>query len=493
MSARRALLGGAAGVALALAMPPFGASAVGLATFALLALALDGATAREAALAAWCAGFAAFALTGTWFIPVVPRFTGAPAPLGVVAWAASCAWMALAFALGGYLTARTRPALGPALAASLSFWSALRYGPRLFPYPLALPLVDLPALPQSADLVGVEGLGAALLGSSVGALNALRRKEIRAMLLALAAPVALAGYGAARSPSVARDRAALPTLEVALVQPVVGAALRWDDALRPRIHEHLQAVTRLGAEGAGLTVWHEGAFPYELPFAQGVDGARAPEVLPGWGAPLLFGAMARAEDPEDPRRYNAAFVRTPQGALRAPVAKRRLLPFGEYVPLAVFSPALHRAVTEGGGISPGPDPQRIAVGDKVIGVLNCFEDTLPEAGAELAGADLLVNLTNDAWFDGANNDQHVLAARWRAIELRRDLVRASNAGRSAHIDALGAVRSVAPQGVVDVLRARARVGGAAVVAPRVIVWGPRVALAAVVAAWWVARRREQRR
>jgi apolipoprotein N-acyltransferase len=174
------------------------------------------------------------------------------------------------------------------------------------------------------------------------------------------------------------------------------------------------------------------------------------------------------------------------------VAKRRLLPFGEYLPAIALAPALHAELTGGEGISPGPAPQRIALGRRVIGVLNCFEDTLPEAGAELAGSDLLVNLTNDAWFDGANNDQHVLASRWRAVELRRDLVRASNAGRSAHVDALGAVQAVAPQGAVTVLRARPRVSiDVHALAPWVIVWGPRAALAALVVAWSIAARRER--
>lgn len=495
MRRRRALLGGAAGLSLALAMPPYGASALGLATFALLALALDGATPREAARASFCAGFVALAFTGTWFIPVVPRFTGAPPAVGYLAWVAACGWMALSYALGGFLAACARPALGPSLAAALSFWASLRYGPRLFPYPLALPLVDLPALPQSADLLGVEGLGAALLGCAVGVANALRRKDLRAVALAISAPLALSAYGAWRASRVEGMRAQAPSLEVALVQPWVGAALRWDDAMRPRIHEHLQRVTRDGAVGAALTVWHEGAFPYELPFGAGDDGAVAPAVLPGWEGPLLFGAMARPPSSDDPRRFNAAFVRTPDGRLRAPVAKRRLLPFGEYVPVASLWPAAHARVTDGGGVSPGPEPQRIRLGDREIGVLNCFEDTLPEAGAELAGADLLVNLTNDAWFDGANNDQHVLASRWRAIELRRDLVRASNAGRSAHVDALGAVRDVAPQGAVTVLRARARlVRGVTPLAPWGIVWGARAALASVLlAVWFGARAREERR
>ncbi|MEZ4392203.1 MAG: apolipoprotein N-acyltransferase [Polyangiales bacterium] len=485
MTARRVGLGAAAGLSLALAMPPFGATPLCSLTFGLLAASLHRATPRQARRAWLAAGVVAFAVTGAWLVETVARFTGAPLALGALCLGVASLWMGAAMGLAGDLAARARPALGGPLAATAATWAALRYGPRVFPYPLALPLIDAPRLAQAADLVGVEGLGAALVGLAALAFEGVAARRPRGLVVALACLLALVGYGGARLEQVRDARSRAASLAVALVQPVVGAAARWDPSAQRAIHARLDALTREGAQGAALTVWHEAAFPYELSTRAAIDGEVAPQALPGWSGALLFGAMARGPA----RRYNAVFLRDADGAWPAPVAKRRLLPFGEYVPVAAWHDGLHAAVTGGGGVSPGERPQRISLGRNEIGVMNCFEDTLPDAGAELDGVDLLVNVTNDAWFDAANNDQHLLASRWRAIELRRDLVRASNTGRSAHVDASGAIVAVAPQGVMTVLRATPKVAlGLHAAAPRVIVWGPRGALALLIVACWLGRR-----
>jgi apolipoprotein N-acyltransferase len=77
-------------------------------------------------------------------------------------------------------------------------------------------------------------------------------------------------------------------------------------------------------------------------------------------------------------------------------------------------------------------------------VLNCYEDTLPEAGREAmeGSPNLLVNITNDAWFAGsAEGELHLRLAVLRAIETRRDLVRAVNQGPTSFVDAAGRVRA----------------------------------------------------
>lgn len=493
MSRGRLGAGLGAGVCLALAMPPWGFAPLGLATFALLALALHRAAPREAALALWVAGFAAFALTGPWLVETVRRFTGVPWILAALAHVGACGWMALAWALAGYVAARTAAVLGGALAAGLALWAALRFGPRVFPFPPALPLVSLPALPQCADLVGVEGLGAALLALSVLGVEAARRRCARRGAAVALSVAAMLTYGALREAQVVRAREAAPTLAVALVQPAVGAALRWEPWAKDAALARLQSLTRDGGAGADLVVWPEAAYPHELRIDLARDGEGAPAVMPEAASPLLFGAMARAAAPADPRRFNAVFLRARDGRIAGAAAKRVLVPFGEYLPGLVGFPALHAAATGGQGVSPGTVPPRISLGRNEIGVLNCFEDTVPEAVEGIAGVDLLVNVTNDGWFAGSNNAQHVVAARWRAIELRRDLVRASNEGASGHIDARGRVLAQAPQGVMTVLRVSPRaLRGVPTAAPFAMVWGPRVALAALVAAWWLARQRERR-
>jgi apolipoprotein N-acyltransferase len=78
-------------------------------------------------------------------------------------------------------------------------------------------------------------------------------------------------------------------------------------------------------------------------------------------------------------------------------------------------------------------------------VLNCFEDTLPAAGRETfdgQSPNLLVNVTNDAWFFGSDESElHLRLAAMRGVELRRDLVRAVNRGPTSWVDAAGRVRA----------------------------------------------------
>jgi apolipoprotein N-acyltransferase len=86
----------------------------------------------------------------------------------------------------------------------------------------------------------------------------------------------------------------------------------------------------------------------------------------------------------------------------------------------------------------------------------CFEALFPGFNRKelLQGADLLVNLSNDGWFGHSNVPyMHLQAARWRALEARRWLVRASDSGISAIISPLGEVVTSIPYGEAGVRRA----------------------------------------
>jgi apolipoprotein N-acyltransferase len=103
-----------------------------------------------------------------------------------------------------------------------------------------------------------------------------------------------------------------------------------------------------------------------------------------------------------------------------------------------------------GGLVPGKELRALELGRAgksklTMGVFNCYEDTLPGLGRRIAGElgpNLLVNVTNDAWFVGTQEPElHLRLSVLRSIELRRALVRAVNLGVPAWIDAAGRVIS----------------------------------------------------
>ena len=126
---------------------------------------------------------------------------------------------------------------------------------------------------------------------------------------------------------------------------------------------------------------------------------------------------------------------------RGLTAKQHLVPFGEYVPYSNILFFIPRHIAAGAmDFAPGRDPGPLIFGETRLGVLICYEVIFPQISRETVrrGAQVLMNLTNDAWYgDTGGPYQHLEIARWRAIEFRIPLVRAANTGISAIFDATG--------------------------------------------------------
>ena len=126
--------------------------------------------------------------------------------------------------------------------------------------------------------------------------------------------------------------------------------------------------------------------------------------------------------------------------------KVHLVPFGEYVPGRHTIPLLARVVGD-------QVPDDFAFGkeytvfkltnDKArVAPLICFEDTIGDLARQfvLAGANLLVNVTNDGWFlRSAGSRQHLANAIFRCVETRLPMVRAANTGVTCFVNEFGNV------------------------------------------------------
>jgi len=242
-----------------------------------------------------------------------------------------------------------------------------------------------------------------------------------------------------------------PFLRVGIVQPYIPQSLKWDPAAATRTQEILDRETALVATlKPDLLLWPEAASPYIL--------KAQPELQP-WlerlttraGMPLLAG-MVVLEHANTPQEIwgNAAVVIDPERGLQPGLyLKRHLVPFGEYVPLGRLLSWLKKMVPIGDDFQPGRSaaPLTVSTGRRPVaaGVLICAEDVFPELAraSTAAGAELLVNLTNNAWYgEGAAAYQHAAHSALRAAENRRPLVRCGNGGWSGWFDEYGTMRAV---------------------------------------------------
>ncbi len=126
----------------------------------------------------------------------------------------------------------------------------------------------------------------------------------------------------------------------------------------------------------------------------------------------------------------------------------QLVPFGEYVPLrSLFGYFVNRVVSGFGDMFAGHDQTIFSVGDVKLGTLICYESIFPNLARSAVkdGANILVNITNDAWYGESSAPYQLLAmAAMRAAETKVPLVRVANTGISAVIEPTGLITARTP-------------------------------------------------
>jgi apolipoprotein N-acyltransferase len=167
------------------------------------------------------------------------------------------------------------------------------------------------------------------------------------------------------------------------------------------------------------------------------------------GAPILFGALGFTfDDEENLTSYNSTFLMEPQGLTEYQYDKRYLVPFVERVPLLPSGWLTGLRYFGGFGMGEGWPVAR--VDETGFAPLICYESTYPEGARAFRreGADVLVNVTNDAWY-GREPLYARTTALWqhpahmvmRAIENRMGVARAANTGISLFVDPVGRVHN----------------------------------------------------
>jgi apolipoprotein N-acyltransferase len=247
------------------------------------------------------------------------------------------------------------------------------------------------------------------------------------------------------------ERLANPrTARLVLVQPSVPQTLQWDPDEQGRTFAKIEGLSRqaLSLEPEVL-IWPEGTFGLSK-----TNYGRMIALLGKNGPDWILGAddsvtrEGRGEAGSRPRtaRYNAAFLRRGDGSMPPAYWKRRLVPFGEYVPLARWLPFLKWLTPIGDGFESGDRPWTFKLsGGGIAAPVICFEDVFPHGIRDHVRpeVDFLLGITNDGWFaESAAQWQHTASAVFRAVENGVALVRVCNNGLTGWWDACGTPRDV---------------------------------------------------
>ena len=410
---------------------------------------------RRPFAAGFVAGFVFFAVVLYWLNIVMTTYGGLNPLYSLLAYLFLLVYLAGYFAVATWAACRLETLCKlPALLTLPVLWVAMEYlrGTLLTGFPWALlgySQQNFSLAIQSADVTGVYGVG--LLLVAVNAALAWLLREPRRKLAWLGAGAVLLilishfGYGVWRESQPLDQRDKL--LQVSLVQGNIDQALKWDPAQRQAtIKKYLQLSSQKETPSPELIIWPEAATPFYLqdPSDLSTQVSDLPSQL---GSYLLVGSPAYQPHANDEYRYyNSAFLFSPQGKMLGRSDKIHLVPFGEYVPLGNLLGFINKLVVGVGDFSPGT-VRPLSLNGHSLGVLICYEAIFPELARDYVrnGSDLLVNITNDAWFGASSAPyQHLAMTRFRAIENRVWLARAANTGISALIAPSGKVVNSGP-------------------------------------------------
>ncbi len=413
-------------------------------------------TTREAFLLGWVAFTTAWLIMVPWVVRAMSHYGGLPYITGVLILIA----MALILGLygGAFAAIVKRLRLGERFAPWLLIplaWAGIEFARTFlltgFPWNLvAAALVDYTSLIQIDRAIGPYLTGALVVLPSVviAWLVTQRAVPIARVLVVGALGILLLvwwGTGLVASKLIARP-SGNATVKAALLQPNIAQEMRWDEDNVLAIYRKMIGMTVDAAKnGAKVVIWPESTVP--LSYTEtGFYRESIEELSREYGIDIILGSVAT--DPARPNRlWNSAFLAS-NGVTIGHYDKIRLVPFGEYVPLRrvlFFAEKLVRAVGEFEfGTNAFPLGGKLKYGPAI-----CYEIVYPQITRSQIrnGADVLVTITNDAWYDGTSAPaQHLWQARLRAVEGNRYLLRAATTGISAFIDPTGRVLESIPMG-----------------------------------------------
>lgn len=233
------------------------------------------------------------------------------------------------------------------------------------------------------------------------------------------------------------------SVRVSAIQGNIDSKEKWSSDIYYALDTYRELSVSAAADGAELIVLPETAIPVRITENTGIKDY-VENIADSTGSSILVGAFHYGADSG---LENSVFLVEPQNGLDASrYSKRRLVPFGEFVPwrsvIMTLVPPLNGLTIIGEDLVPGDGPQLIETKYGIVGPIICFDSIYEEYAREstAGGAQLLCVSTNDSWFgDSSAVYEHNNHSVLRAIENGRYVVRAANTGISSVITPIGEV------------------------------------------------------
>lgn len=240
------------------------------------------------------------------------------------------------------------------------------------------------------------------------------------------------------------------SIRVAVAQGNISSSEKWSKgSLNKTMRVYKRLTEKAAHEGAELIVWPETAIPYVL-FDDEELSSFVSELAVDNEITIMVAAFT--EDESGEKIYNSLIEVRPDGSFgEKSYLKRKLVPFGEYVPMRdavmlLFPPLAEIGMLDS-DISAGDDSCVIESEIGNLGCEICFDSIYETVTIDSVrnGAEIILISTNDSWFsDSAALSMHNAQARLRAIESGRYVVRSANTGISSAIDPMGRVTKSIP-------------------------------------------------
>jgi apolipoprotein N-acyltransferase len=399
---------------------------------------------RDAFLGGTIAGFLEFAGLLYWIPGVITRYGGAPPfiawPLYLLLCVSFALFPGIVCAATHYCMSRRGPAF---LLIAIPAWLSIEYLRGLIPFGgfpwLLLGYSQTEYLPliQISDLAGVYGVSFLIVAANA-AITWIwvcgKRGWIRfaPVLIVGALIAATLGYGVA---SLRRWDRIEPEYRVAMLQGNLSVEMPGS-VLRSKYEQgYIDMAAALGERKIDLLLLPEAPTPVFFQYDQEYRD-RMSRLARRYPLGLVFSNIFFREEKGVTQYFNSAFFLDHEGREIGRYDKIHLVPFGEYIPwqkIFFFSETISKDV---GNFQSGDRWTTVVDLSHVMSALICFEAVFPDLSRVFVqhGSQLILNLTNDGWYgDTSAPYQHLAMARWRAVESRRFLLRASNSGISAVI------------------------------------------------------------